>query len=152
MTASRPNRLTSYPHFDEMDNFIQQARPGCRPPCFPRSDRHALVGHIRSGRVHTVLVTKLGRLSQSLADLLDLMRLFEQHGVKFISLRDNIDTSAVQAHSSGRHGSRGGHGSLAAASCFYLPGDCAPRSRSHVTRASRPVSMPHAMSRGVPLA
>ena len=38
-------------------------------------------------------MTKLDRVSRSLADLLDLMRLFEEHGVKFISLRDNIDTA-----------------------------------------------------------
>ncbi len=43
--------------------------------------------------MRTLLVTKLDRISRSLVDLLDLMRLFEQHGVKFVSLRDNIDTS-----------------------------------------------------------
>src|SRR6266496_4064852 len=52
-----------------------------------------LLADVRGGRVRSVGVTKLDRISRSLADLLDLMKLFEQHGVKFVSLRDNIDTS-----------------------------------------------------------
>jgi DNA invertase Pin-like site-specific DNA recombinase len=35
---------------------------------------------VRAGRVRTVVVTKLDRISRSLADLLDLMWLFEEHG------------------------------------------------------------------------
>src|SRR5918912_1614179 len=52
-----------------------------------------LLADVRAGRVEAVVVTKLDRISRSLHDLLDLMALFEAHGVKFISLRDNIDTS-----------------------------------------------------------
>ena len=48
-----------------------------------------LLADVRSGRVRSVVVTRLDRISRSLADLLDLMRLFEEHEVKFISLRDN---------------------------------------------------------------
>ncbi|GIW07553.1 MAG: hypothetical protein KatS3mg060_2358 [Dehalococcoidia bacterium] len=58
-----------------------------------RPDLQRLLADVRAGRVRSVVVTKLDRISRSLADLLDLMRLFEAHGVKFISLRDNIDTS-----------------------------------------------------------
>lgn len=58
-----------------------------------RPDLQRLLDDVRAGRVRSVLVTKLDRISRSLADLLDLMRLFEQHGVKLISLRDNLDTS-----------------------------------------------------------
>ncbi|MDA8218083.1 MAG: recombinase family protein, partial [Dehalococcoidales bacterium] len=52
-----------------------------------------LLADVRAGRVAVVLVTKLDRISRSLRDLLDLMALFEAAGVKFVSLRDNIDTS-----------------------------------------------------------
>ena len=52
-----------------------------------------LLADVRSGRVAAVLVTKLDRISRSLRDLLDLVALFEAAGVKFVSLRDNIDTS-----------------------------------------------------------
>lgn len=58
-----------------------------------RPDLQRLIAHVRAGRIRSVLVTKLDRISRSLADLLDLMRLFEGHGVEFVSLRDNIDTS-----------------------------------------------------------
>src|ERR671933_816068 len=39
-----------------------------------------LLADVRAGRVRSVVVTKLDRISRSLADLLDLMRLFEAHG------------------------------------------------------------------------
>src|SRR5688572_7846283 len=58
-----------------------------------RPKLQALLADIRAGRVRSVVVTKLDRISRSLADLLDLMKLFEEHGVKFVSLRDSIDTS-----------------------------------------------------------
>lgn len=51
-----------------------------------------LIADVRAGRVAMVLVTKLDRISRSLHDLLTLVALFEQAGVKFISVRDNIDT------------------------------------------------------------
>jgi site-specific DNA recombinase len=58
-----------------------------------RPQLQRLLHDVRAGRVSTVLVTKLDRISRSLHDLLDLMALFEKHGVLFVSLRDNIDTS-----------------------------------------------------------
>jgi site-specific DNA recombinase len=60
------------------------------------TDRPALqrlLADVRAGRVRSVTVTKLDRISRSLHDLLDLVKIFEEHEVKFVSLRDNIDTS-----------------------------------------------------------
>src|SRR5579885_379831 len=93
---------------DALQNQIQAleayaAAHGLRLRLYPEAGRSAkdtdrprlqkLLADVRAGRVRSVVVTKLDRISRSLADLLDLMRLFEAHGVKFISLRDNIDTS-----------------------------------------------------------
>ena len=58
-----------------------------------RPDLQRLLADVRAGRVTVVLVTKLDRISRSLRDLLDLVALFEAAEVKFVSLRDNIDTS-----------------------------------------------------------
>ncbi|MPZ50964.1 MAG: hypothetical protein GEU75_16970 [Dehalococcoidia bacterium] len=58
-----------------------------------RPELQRLLADARAGNVRSVLVTKLDRISRSLSDLLDLMRLFEAHDAKFVSLRDNIDTS-----------------------------------------------------------
>ena len=52
-----------------------------------------LLADIQASRVEAVVVTKLDRISRSLRDRLDLMEMFETHGVKFVSLRDNIDTA-----------------------------------------------------------
>jgi len=52
-----------------------------------------LLEDVRANRVEAVVVTKLDRISRSLHDLLELMATFETYGVKFVSLRDNIDTA-----------------------------------------------------------
>ena len=58
-----------------------------------RPELQRLLADMRAGHISAVLVTKLDRISRSLHDLLELMALFEDRGVKFVSLRDNIDTS-----------------------------------------------------------
>lgn len=60
------------------------------------TDRPALqrlLADVRAGRIRSVTVTKLDRISRSLHDLLGLIKEFEKYDVKFVSLRDNIDTS-----------------------------------------------------------
>jgi DNA invertase Pin-like site-specific DNA recombinase len=74
-------------------NLRLYAEEGVSAKDTDRPKLQELLADIRAGRVRSVAVTNLDRISRSLADLLDLMKLFEQHGVKFVSLRDNIDTS-----------------------------------------------------------
>lgn len=57
-----------------------------------RAGLRELLADVRAGQVSVVLVTKLDRISRSLHDLLDLVALFEEKAVKFVSIRDNIDT------------------------------------------------------------
>jgi DNA invertase Pin-like site-specific DNA recombinase len=58
----------------------------------PELDR--LLNHLRSGDM--VIVWKLDRLGRSLKHLVDLMALFREKEVEFISLNDNIDTTTIQ--------------------------------------------------------
>jgi site-specific DNA recombinase len=61
-------------------------------------DRPALQGmleHVRRGDIDLVMVTRLDRLSRSLLDFYEVHRLFEKHGVQFVSLNETFDTSSA---------------------------------------------------------
>ena len=48
---------------------------------------------IEEGKIETVVVTKLDRITRSLKDLIFLKEFFEEHGISFISISQNLDTS-----------------------------------------------------------
>ena len=51
---------------------------------------------VREGRANTVLCPALDRVCRSVADFLALFEFLNQHGVEFISLRENFDTTTPQ--------------------------------------------------------
>ena len=53
----------------------------------------AMLKDIEEGRVEVVVVTKLDRITRNLKDLIFLKELFEETGVAFISISQNLDTS-----------------------------------------------------------
>ena len=52
-----------------------------------------MIDQLRSGDV--VVVWKLDRLGRSLRDLIDLVSVFREKGVEFVSLKDGIDTGTA---------------------------------------------------------
>ena len=52
-----------------------------------------LMAYVRPG--DAVVITKLNRMSRSLAHLLEVVRAFEQHGIALVSLREHIDTATA---------------------------------------------------------
>jgi DNA invertase Pin-like site-specific DNA recombinase len=52
-----------------------------------------LIGDIKSGLVKRVVVYKLDRISRSILDFANMMELFQQYGVEFISSTEKFDTS-----------------------------------------------------------
>ena len=54
----------------------------------------ALLADIRAGKVDTVVVYKVDRLTRSLADFAKLIELFERHGVSFVSVTQAFNTSS----------------------------------------------------------
>lgn len=52
-----------------------------------------LLADIEAGKIDIVVVYKIDRLSRSLCDFMDLSRVFERHGVSFVSVTQQIDTS-----------------------------------------------------------
>ncbi len=53
-----------------------------------------LLADIEAGKIDIVVVYKIDRLSRSLCDFTDLSRTFERHGVSFVSVTQQIDTSS----------------------------------------------------------
>ncbi len=52
-----------------------------------------LLKDVEAGRIDIVVVYKIDRLSRFLCDFTDLSKLFERHGVSFVSVTQQIDTS-----------------------------------------------------------
>ncbi len=51
-----------------------------------------LMADIKAGKIDIVVVYKIDRLSRSMADFVDLMKLFEQHNVTFVSVTQHFTT------------------------------------------------------------
>ncbi len=57
---------------------------------------NTLLNDIKQGKVETLCIYKLDRLFRSLSHLLEYIKLFGKHGVKFISVQENIDLTTPQ--------------------------------------------------------
>jgi site-specific DNA recombinase len=53
-----------------------------------------LLTDVRAGKVNTVVVYKVDRLTRSLADFAKLVELFDQHGVSFVSITQSFNTTS----------------------------------------------------------
>lgn len=58
-----------------------------------RPELQRLFHDIKTGRVNTVIVTKIDRITRSLCDFLDIWKFFEANDVTFVSLNESVDTS-----------------------------------------------------------
>ena len=54
-----------------------------------------LLEDVRTGKVDTVLCTKIDRISRSLPDFYELLETLEQHDASFVSLSEQLDTSTA---------------------------------------------------------
>lgn len=66
--------------------------PGRSGNDMDRPQLKKLLRMVRRGRVDAVVVAKLAALARSPRQFDDLMRQFERHGVRFISVEDGFDT------------------------------------------------------------
>jgi len=55
-----------------------------------------MIDDATQGRINTVLCLALSRISRSTRDLLDMIEFFKQHGVDFICLKEDFDTTTAQ--------------------------------------------------------
>lgn len=59
-----------------------------------RPELQSLFADIQTGKINTVICTKIDRISRSLLDFYKMIELFEKQNVEFISLDENFDTSS----------------------------------------------------------
>ena len=59
-----------------------------------RPELQSLFADIETGKINTVICTKIDRISRSLLDFYKMIELFEKQNVEFISLDENFDTSS----------------------------------------------------------
>jgi site-specific DNA recombinase len=86
LSRSTPKQL-----WKVIDTYREEGRSG---KDLERPELQRLLSDIRSGRINVVACTKIDRISRSLLDFYNLHRIFEEHGVEFISLDENFDTSS----------------------------------------------------------
>ena len=53
-----------------------------------------LLGDVRAGKINTVVVYKVDRLTRSLADFAKLVELFDEYGVSFVSITQSFNTTS----------------------------------------------------------
>ena len=58
-----------------------------------RPEFQKLLGEIRKGRIRRVIVYKLDRISRSILDFANMMELFQEYDVEFVSSTEKFDTS-----------------------------------------------------------
>ncbi|HEY4787134.1 MAG TPA: recombinase family protein [Bacteroidales bacterium] len=80
---------------DALNNFgCEQLFQEVQSAVKERPELDKMLNILRKG--DSVVVWKLDRLGRSLRHLVDLISLFNEKGVEFVSLNDNIDTSSIQ--------------------------------------------------------
>jgi site-specific DNA recombinase len=88
------HRLKSYCHAmgwkQHIRFFIDE---GASAKNLDRPQLRALMEEVKENNISRVIVTKLDRLSRKLADLLELIDLFQSYKVSFISISESFDTN-----------------------------------------------------------
>lgn len=75
------------------DNFLLFIDDGYSAKNLDRPKLTTLLNAVKEGKISRVLVTKLDRLSRKLKDLLNLIDLFNDNKVSFISIGESFDTN-----------------------------------------------------------
>jgi site-specific DNA recombinase len=54
-----------------------------------------MMRHVKSGKIDIVIVTKLDRITRSIADLIALIDFFKEYDIHFVSITENIDSGTA---------------------------------------------------------
>ena len=92
--GAQTEKLEKYCNYQEIDNYDLYIDGGYSGSNLNRPEMKRLIKEIQEGKVESVVVVKLDRLSRSQKDTIYLLEdVFEANGVGFISLNENFDTT-----------------------------------------------------------
>lgn len=93
--VSQTQRLKEYLQFQKKDNYIVYQDEGSGKNT-NRPEYQRLIADIKAGNVQAVVCTEISRISRSVIDFHQFLKLLKQYGVGFISLREQFDTATAQ--------------------------------------------------------
>ena len=86
------NDMGSDGSWEIVDRYREEGRSG---KDLERPEFKRMMNDIREGKVNTVIVYKIDRITRSLRDFYDLWETFEEYGVQFVSLHEKFDTTTA---------------------------------------------------------
>lgn len=75
------------------DPYIEYADRGFSGKNTNRPDFEKMMNDIRAGKIKRVIVYKLDRISRSILDFANMMEVFQEYHVEFVSSTEKFDTS-----------------------------------------------------------
>jgi DNA invertase Pin-like site-specific DNA recombinase len=94
-TGSQLVDIKKYLESKEITDFEIYQDKGISGTKRDRPSLNKMLADCRSKKISRVVVYRLDRLARSLRDLLEMVSLFQEHGVEFISVKDSIDMSTA---------------------------------------------------------
>ena len=88
----RIRALCAYKGFELVDVVIEKGRSAYKASRSRRPGVRRLMTLVEASAVDVVIVWKLNRLARNTEDLLGLVRTMKEHGVRFVSVTEDIDT------------------------------------------------------------
>lgn len=80
------------PRWSVTDVYREEGRSG---KDLDRPELQRLLADVRRGRINTVLVVRIDRITRSLQDFFELHKTFKNHGADFISIDEHFDTTTA---------------------------------------------------------
>ncbi|MGE0761871.1 MAG: recombinase family protein [Bdellovibrionales bacterium] len=84
--------LQTYCRTHELGQYLTFSDEGVSGTKANRPELDRLMSAVESGKVSSVIVYSFSRFARSVTHLLHALQKFEQHGVSFISVSENLDT------------------------------------------------------------
>ena len=88
-------QIRRYCEFKEWNKLTFYREEGVSAKDTNRIKLQQLIKDIKDGKINTVIVKKIDRLSRSILDFEQLFKLFDQYNVDLISLQENFDTTSA---------------------------------------------------------
>src|SRR5690625_963900 len=93
--SAQKRQLTAYCESQGWDVIGYYVEEGESAKDTNRTELQRMLGHVEEGLIDCVLVYKLDRLTRSVADLYDLLKIFDKHKCKFKSATEVYDTTSA---------------------------------------------------------